>query len=255
MPVKQIKNQKSKVTRQRHPEVISGSIEIPKPFGLAQGGQVRNDKKGSAHDLSVPTYSLSGAKSGTLELPKEIFGAKVNKTLLAQALRVYQNNLKAHWGSTKTRSEVKGSTRKIRVQKGTGRARHGGIRAPIFVGGGIALGPKYRKVILDLPRKMKQAALKSALSVKMAEGEVFGVSGLEKASGKTKQLSSLQTKLGKKKLLIVIDGKNEKLSRAVGNLQGVQVLSFDQINTFRIIARQTLLLTKEAVEKLKSKAI
>lgn len=204
----------------------------------------RNDK------LSVPVYSLTGLKSGTMQLPKELFGVKVNKPLLAQAVRVYQNNLKAHFGNTKTRGEVAGSTRKIRAQKHTGGARHGGIRAPIFVGGGIALGPKYRKVILDLPKKMKKAALKSALSSKAVEEEILGVRGLEKVSSKTKQMQTFLAKLGKKSVLLVIDDKNEKLMRASRNLKGMEVLLSDQLNVFEATLYKTLIFTKEAVKKL-----
>src|SRR3989344_1873864 len=101
-----------------------------------------------------------------MALPKEIFGQEVNTKLLAQAMRVYMTNLKKFTASTKTRGEVRGSTAKIYRQKGTGRARHGAITAPIFVGGGIVFGPKPRKVVLDLPKKMKKAALLAALSDK-----------------------------------------------------------------------------------------
>src|SRR3989338_7040764 len=149
----------------------------------------RNDKKVSG--MNVPVYSMVGTSSGTLALPKEFFGAKVNKALLTQALRVYISNQKTHPGSTKTRGEVKGSTAKIYRQKGTGRARHGAIRAPIFVGGGITFGPKPRDVRLTLSKKMKKAALLSAFSLKMREKEILGLSGIDKASGKTKEISKL----------------------------------------------------------------
>lgn len=200
--------------------------------------------------LSVPVFTLDGTKSGTLVLPEEVFGGKVNKPLLAQAIRVYFNNLSAHFGNTKTRAEVKGSTRKIRVQKGTGGARHGGVRAPIFVGGGIALGPKYRKVILDLPQKMKKAALKSALVDKMNEEEVLVITGLEKVTGKTKQMQALLKKIEKKDVLLVADEKNENLKRAVRNLKGFNALSVDQLNAYNIVAHKSLMLGKEAVGKL-----
>lgn len=209
--------------------------------------------KVSATKFQVPVYTLSGRKSGNLNLPKEIFAAKVNKTLLAQALRVYLNNLKAHHSHTKTRGEVKGSTRKIYSQKGTGRARHGAKTAPIFVGGGVALGPKFRKVILDFPKKMRRAALLSALSQKMSEQEVLGVRGVDKASGKTKEVVRLVEKLNKKSLLITTDGKDDLIQRACGNLPGVDVLSVDQLNVLEVIRHQTLILTKEAVSRLEEK--
>lgn len=203
--------------------------------------------------LTAKSYSLKGEEAGTVDLPAEIFGGKINQQLLAQAMRVYLNNLKAHFSHTKTRSEVIGSTRKIRAQKGTGGARHGSIKAPIFVGGGIALGPKFRKVELEIPKKMKRAALISALSLKAKNGEVIAVEGLDKLTGKTKQMDGFLKKVAKNKVLIVADGKDQKLMRAVRNLQGMEAKAFDQINAFEVIAHQTLIFTKEAVEKLESK--
>lgn len=200
--------------------------------------------------LSVPVYSLAGKEVGVLSLPKELFGVKVNKTLLAQAVRVYMSNLKGHFSNTKTRSEIKGSTRKIYKQKGTGGARHGARSAPIFVGGGIALGPKFRKVILNLPKKMKKIALSSALSSKMADKEVIGIKGLEKALGKTTQIREFLKKIGKKQVLFVLDGKDENASRAVRNLLGVDALSADQVNILEIIKHKTLVLTEGAVKSL-----
>src|SRR3989338_11409930 len=174
MPVKKVTSKAS------HPERA-------KPFGSEPQGRRRVE--GSS--LSIPVYSLAGKETGVLALPKEIFAAKVSKSLLAQAVRVYATNQKSLLASTKTRGEVEGSTAKIYRQKGTGRARHGAIRAPIFVGGGITFGPKPRKVRLILPQKMKKAALIAALSVKLADKNVIGLSGLDKASGKTKEMAKL----------------------------------------------------------------
>ena len=207
-------------------------------------------------NLSVPIYSLAGNVAGKLDLPREIFGAEVNQVLLAQALRVYLNNQKSHWASTKTRGEVEGSTRKIFKQKGTGRARHGAIRAPIFVGGGIALGPKYRKIVLDLPKKMKKKALLSALSLKAKEGQIYGVSGLDKASGKTKELIYFVEKLAKKtaskkeKILIITGDKLEQAKRATRNIPGVDLKLAKEINALEVIKHQKLLLTKDALAVL-----
>ncbi|MBI4037329.1 50S ribosomal protein L4 [Candidatus Daviesbacteria bacterium] len=200
--------------------------------------------------LSVPVYALDGKAAGSMILPKEIFGAKVNKALLTQAVRVYTSNQTAHFGNTKTRGEVKGSTRKIRSQKGTGGARHGGIRAPIFVGGGIAMGPKYRKVSLDLPKKMKKAALVSALSSRALDREIVGLVGWDKATGKTKQMQVLFDKLGKKNILLISGQSQEKANRAAKNLPGLEVILADNLNALEVIAHQTLVLTKDAIEKL-----
>lgn len=204
-----------------------------------------------ASALSIPVYSLTGRAAGTLALPKEIFGKEVNKQLLAQAVRVYQTNQKVFTASTKTRGEVEGSTAKIFRQKGTGRARHGSIRAPIFVGGGIVFGPKSRKVRLDLPKKMKKAALVSALSDKANDKSIVGLTGIDKVSGKTKEIVKLLEKLKIKNALIVTEGKNDNIIRAVRNIPGVDVLNADLINAYEILRHEMLLLTKAAVKGLK----
>lgn len=204
--------------------------------------------------LSVPVYSLAGRAGGTLSLPKEIFGVKVNNHLLSQAIRVYTTNQKNLLAQTKTRGEVEGSTAKIYRQKGTGRARHGSIRAPIFVGGGIVFGPKNRKVRLNLPHRMKKAALISALSSKMADKEIVGITGIEKASGKTKEIFDLVTKVSENKkiksALIVTDGKVDNVIRGVKNISGVDALSANLLNAYEILKHEMLLITKEAVQAL-----
>jgi len=208
--------------------------------------------------LSVPVYSLAGRAAGTLSLPKEIFGQKVNNKLLTQAVRVYLTNEKSLSGSTKTRGEVKGSTAKIYRQKGTGRARHGAIRAPIFVGGGIVFGPKPRNVRLELPKKMKKAALFSALSYKLSDKNLVGISGLEKSNGKTKQIAQLLTKIATKdkkmkSALIVTDDRNDNVLRAIANIPQATALSVNLINMYEVLKHELLMITKEAVDTLSGK--
>lgn len=208
--------------------------------------------------LSIPVYSLIGTKSGVLSLPEEIFGAKLNKSLLSQAVRVYTTNQKVFTNSVKTRGQVEGSTVKIFRQKGTGRARHGSVRAPIFVGGGIVFGPQIRKVRLDLPKKMKKAALISALSDKASNDNVIGLTGVEKATGKTKEMFRLLNKIGKtgKKMrsaLIMTDGKSDNVVRAVRNIAGINVISSGLVNAYEVLKHDLLFVTKEAIEALQSK--
>lgn len=205
------------------------------------------------NSLSVPIYSLTGRPAGTMTLPKEIFGQEVNEKLLAQAVRVYSTNQKSHFAHTKTRGEVKGSTAKAWSQKGTGRARHGAKSAPIFVGGGVALGPKYRKTILELPKKMKTQALISALSQKVAQKEVVGMSGIEKASGKTLEMAKLLKNIGKQSALIILGSPAEKAVRATRNIPNLHLLPADQLSALEVIMYQALLLSKEAVEKLEKR--
>ena len=206
-------------------------------------------------NLSVAVYSLLGKEAGTLDLPKSIFGAEVNRPLLSQAIRVYINNQKGHFSHTKTRGEVEGSTRKIYKQKGTGRARHGGIRAPIFVGGGIALGPKSRQALLELPKKMKKAALISALSQKLLDKDIFAISGLEKSTGKTSEISKFLKGIGKKSVLIVSEKSNDMAKRAARNIKGIDLITAEDINTFEVIKAQSLIFTKGAVEALEKRVL
>lgn len=204
------------------------------------------------NSLSVPIYSLMGKSTGQLSLPKELFAGKVNKQLLAQALRVYLTNSQAHWGYTKTRAEVKATTAKWFRQKGTGRARHGAKSAPIFVGGGVAFGPKPRKTKLSLPKKMGKQALVTALTVKMKEQQILGVD-LTRATGKTQQIAGLLKKLEIKSVLVSDSRNSEPVSRSVRNLQGVDFLPADLLNPYEVIKHQTLVLTKAAVERLEKR--
>lgn len=206
-------------------------------------------------NLSIPVYSITGAASGSLTLPKEVFGQEVNKGLLAQAVRVYTANQKNYTASTKTRGQVQGSTVKIYRQKGTGRARHGANTAPIFVGGGITFGPKPRKVVLDLPKKMKRAALISALSDKANEKLAIAVDNVEKLTGKTKQVTQFLQKVmdkNTKSALIVTASAEKNLQQAVRNIPNVTVLSANLINIYEVLRHQTLILTKDAVSKLET---
>lgn len=211
-----------------------------------------------ASGLSVPVYSLLGKASESLTLPKEIFGAKVNNSLLAQVARVYLNNQKGHWSHTKTRGEITASTRKIYRQKGTGRARHGSVSAPIFRHGGVALGPKSRNVVLELPKKMKRAALISSLSKKVEDKGIVALAGLEKASGKTKEMVKLMNQLSenKKMNVLIIAGDNIlSAQRAIRNIEGVNFLSVSQLNAFEVIRHKDLILTKDAIEGLQKRLL
>src|SRR3989338_1570200 len=238
------------------PKVVKKVASIKKTTSLranAKQSQKEIAAKPSASrsdKLSVPVYSLAGRTNGTLALPREIFGKEVNKKLLAQAVRVYTTNKSSHPGKTKTRGEVEGSSVKIFRQKGTGRARHGSVRAPIFVGGGIVFGPTARTVRLTMPQKMKKAALFSALSSKAAEKEILGVSGIDKATGKTKEIADLLKKMNTKNVLILVVEKQDSIIRAVKNIPQTTTLPVNQVNAYEVLKHKMLILTKEAVERL-----
>src|SRR3990172_10626024 len=132
-------------------------------------------KKNVKAGLTLPVYGVDGKEKTPADLQKEIFSVEVNPRLLAQYVRVYLANQRQGNASTKTRGEVTGSTRKIYRQKGTGNARHGSIKAPIFVGGGITFGPKPRDYSLKMNKKQKTLALFSSLTVKANDKEIFAL--------------------------------------------------------------------------------
>lgn len=203
--------------------------------------------------LTVSLLALDGKEAGTVKLPEAIFGAKVNEQILSQALRVYMNNQKGHWGHTKTRGEVKGSTRKMGSQKGSGHARHGSIKAPIFIGGGIALGARSRVVRLDMPKKMKQLALVSALSRKASQGEVMAIDGLAKASGKTAQFNALLKSINQKSVLFITEAKKDSVVRAVRNIESVGVRPLHELNALEVVSFKTLVVDADVLKAMEAK--
>jgi large subunit ribosomal protein L4 len=202
--------------------------------------------------LKINTYSAKGTKLEAFSLPKEL-EEKVNLTLLAQAIRVYEE--KAHPGlaKAKTRAEVNRTKKKWYRQKGTGSARHGAKSAPIFVGGGAAHGPRPIKRELILPNKMKRKALKMAFSTKAENKEIVAVDGLSKVA-KTKDIQSFIAKLGKdfpkaKKLSFVLSEANLKIRKALQNLENVAIYAYKDLNAYNVFYGGILVLDKEIFEK------
>jgi large subunit ribosomal protein L4 len=208
--------------------------------------------------LKLSVYDLKGAIAESFDLPKEIFGAKINNTLMAQAVRVYLANQRRGTLSTKSRGEVAISTKKIYRQKGTGRARHGAASAPIFVGGGIAFGPKPRDFSMKLNQNMRRAALFSALTAKLKDGEIRMVAGLEKIEPKTKKMVDVIVKLGlnnKKQQVLLVTPKAgvdfANVSKAARNIEGVNVVSSNQLNTYQVMVNNRILFMKDSIDSLK----
>lgn len=208
--------------------------------------------------ISVPMFDSKGAKNGTFDLPSEIFGAKINDAVMAQAVRVYLANQRQGNAHTKSRGEISLTKAKWFRQKGTGRARHGAQSAPIFVGGGVAHGPRKHDFTLSMPQKMRKAALISALSQKAKDGEITVVSGFTNIEPKTKIMNQALSKImddksGKKKVLIVTSGVPKELPnvyQAGRNIKNVNIISANLINTYEILKHKNLLLMKESVEIL-----
>lgn len=206
--------------------------------------------------LTIDVMDLNGKIVDSLSLHKDVFGAKSNKVLITQAIRVYLANQRRGTVATKTRGEVRGSTRKIYRQKGTGRARHGGIRAPIFVGGGIVFGPKPRDYSLKLSQKMRQKALFAALSAKLQSNEMRVVAGLASIEPKTKAMATVLKHVGisGKKTLVVLSKNEESVTRSVRNIADVTYAYADQLNTYEVLNSGIILFMQEAVEALAQRA-
>lgn len=201
--------------------------------------------------LRISVVGVDGKIKGTMTLPKELFGARVNAKLLATAVRVYRANQRKGNASTKTRGEVEGSTKKIYRQKGTGRARHGGIRAPIFVGGGIAFGPRPRDYSLSFPQKMRRAALAGALTQQYKEGNIMVVDGLEDLEPKTKQFAAAFEAMHVDTGLLVTSSTMENVVRGARNLADIDALPATTLNTYAVLMHKKVVLMKHAVQILK----
>lgn len=217
---------------------------------LAVSTKTKSQKK-PASPLVAQAFDIQGKPQGRVALPKDIFGLKPNPRLLAQAVRVYFNNQSKHAGSTKTRGEVRGGGAKPWRQKGTGRARAGSIRSPLWVGGGVVFGPKSRDVKLDLPKKMRRKALLYALSEKSNSGQIKVLSNLEKIEPKTKNVVNLLKKMEiKGNTLLVISGDNRNVKLASRNIPQVSICDAPNLNAYEIVRNGQILFSKEALQEL-----
>lgn len=204
----------------------------------------------STKGIRTSVLGVDGKAAGSITLPAEYFGQKPNRQLIAQATRVYLANQRVGNASTKTRGEVEGSTRKIYKQKGTGRARHGSIRAPIFVGGGIVFGPRPRDYSLKFPKSLKRVALASALSLQLSEGNVIIVSGLTDLK-KTKEMARALTAVGRtKRTLLVVSGQASMVSRAGRNIEGIDIQPVSDMHAYGVMTHGKIVFMKEAVAAL-----
>lgn len=202
-------------------------------------------------------FSAKGVKKASLKLPSD-FNEEINMPLLAQAVRVYEARRHPGVSKVKTRGEVTASTRKIWRQKGIGRARHGAVSAPIFVGGGVAHGPKGVKRQLFLPKKMKKKALKIALSLAAKKQRIAIVEGVSSLK-KTKEAKNLVDKIfgAQKKTppraTFVLAQKNWGAERAIRNLPNAEVVSFEKLNAYNVFFGGFLILDKEILSAPKEK--
>ena len=200
--------------------------------------------------LKVDVLNMEGKKVKDIELSESVFGVDVNDVVVHSALVNYLANQRQGTQSTKTRAEVRGGGRKPWRQKGTGRARQGSIRAPQWIKGGIALGPKPRSYKYAIPKKMRQLALKSVLTSKVQEGNLVVVDKLELNEIKTKEMVKVLNNLKVNKALVMLNEKNLNVQASARNIENVKTTLVSTMNIFDLLKYDSLVVTEDAVKKL-----
>ena len=199
----------------------------------------------------VDVYNMQGKKVSDVELSEAVFGIEPNENIVHSALVNYLANQRQGTQSTKTRAEVSGGGRKPWRQKGTGRARQGSIRAPQWIKGGIALGPKPRSYKYRINKKEKQLAIRSLLSAKVLDNELTVVDKLEVEEAKTKVMAKALTDLKVEgKALIILADRNDNVLRSSRNIEGVKTIELNTINVFDLLNCNKLVLPLDTVKKL-----
>ena len=199
---------------------------------------------------NVKVYNMEGKEVGTLELNDAVFGVEVNEHLVHQAVLSQLANNRQGTQKAKTRSEVSGGGRKPWKQKGTGHARQGSTRAAQWVGGGMIFAPKPRDYSVKMNKKEKAAAIKSALSSRVAEEKIYVVDSLTFDEIKTKKMTAVLDSLKVEKALVVLDKKDENVILSARNLPEVRTVMSNSINVYDILKYGSLVITKEAVAQI-----
>ncbi|MDE3194754.1 MAG: 50S ribosomal protein L4 [Acidobacteriota bacterium] len=200
---------------------------------------------------TVDVVDLNNQKVGSVDLADAVFGAPVNESLLYEAVRHYLAGKRAGTHKTKTRHEVAGSGKKLWKQKGTGRARMGSVRSPLWRHGGTVHGPVPRDYSYKLPRKMQLGALRSALSAKLADGHLTVVSAFQLTDHKTKGFAkALGNFEGSKKVLLVEAAENRNLELSARNIEGVELIRSHEVHPYHLLGATRILFTRDAALKL-----
>ncbi len=199
----------------------------------------------------VAVFNIEGVQVGEIELNDAVWGIKPNEHVLHQAVVMQLAGRRQGTHSTKTRGEVSGGGRKPWRQKGTGRARHGSIRSPIWRHGGIVFGPRPRSYKISLPKKVRRLAMKSALSSKALAGEVVVLDDLSLEQPKTKKMVEIIRNLNiNSKALVVTAEKDENVTKSARNIPGIKPLQAAGLNVYDLLHHDKLVITKDAVAKV-----
>lgn len=200
---------------------------------------------------TVNLLNMKGQSVGSVELSDAVFGAEINQALLHQVVRIQLANKRQGTQSALTRAEVSGGGKKPYRQKGTGRARQGSTRSPQWKHGGVVFAPKPRSYAMALPRKMRRAALRSALSSKVLDGEMIVLDALSISDGKTKLMAGvLEAIKADRKALVVLADKDELVVRAARNIPGVKMASVGTLNVLDILGHDKFVIVKDAIAQV-----
>lgn len=200
---------------------------------------------------NVAMYNMSGESVGTIDLSDAVFGQEVNKVAVHEVIKNYLANKRQGTQSTKTRTEVSGGGKKPWRQKGTGRARQGSTRAPQWMGGGVALGPKPRSYRYSINKKLKAVALKSALSSKVEESTIVVVDKIELPEIKTKAIAQMIANLPVEGNALIVTADNDSsVYRSARNLEGVSTTFVGQMNVYELVKYEYMVVTKDAIAKI-----
>ncbi|HAW50014.1 TPA: 50S ribosomal protein L4 [bacterium] len=205
--------------------------------------------------MKVDVINIKGEKQEEIELPDEIFAQPINENTIYEATKAYLANQRQGTVKTKTRGEVSGSGRKPWRQKGTGRARVGSIRSPLWRKGGVVFGPVLRSYKIKIPKKIKKIALISSLSLKAKEGKIMVLDSLEIKKGKTKIVAGIISKLSLKKPLFILHEKNPNFTIGLRNIPNIHSVLYDNLCSYYVLSHNEIVLTKKAVDKLKEKLV
>jgi len=198
--------------------------------------------------VQIPVYNISGEEVRKIEISDAVFGVPFNEAIVHQVMVGLQANARQGTASTKTRGHIRGSTRKLFRQKGTGYARAGSKKSPLRVGGGVTFGPHPRSYRQDLPKKMRRLALKCVLSAKVADGELKVLEKWDFNEPKTKQMAAALAALGiDTSALIVTPEPDENVIKSARNIKKIKTLPASIINVNEILSYRTLLMTEDAV--------